>query len=68
VTGLARASFLLWVLAVALDLCAPYAGYWLPGRGHGATTDWDIDGGHFTDRCTPRSWPGSSPSRSATTC
>jgi low temperature requirement protein LtrA len=42
---------LLWVPAVALDLCAPFAGYWLPGRGRGATSDWDIDGGHFTDRC-----------------
>jgi low temperature requirement protein LtrA len=27
------------------------AGYWLPGRGRAATTDWDIEGGHFTDRC-----------------
>jgi low temperature requirement protein LtrA len=42
---------LLWIPAVVLDLGAPYAGYWLPRRGHGVTTDWDIDGGHFTDRC-----------------
>ena len=42
---------LLWIPAVALDLCAPFAGYWLPGRGHAATTDYDIDGGHFADRC-----------------
>jgi low temperature requirement protein LtrA len=42
---------LLWVPAVVLDLCAPLAGYWLPARGHAVTTDWDIDGGHFTDRC-----------------
>jgi low temperature requirement protein LtrA len=42
---------LLWIPAVVLDLCAPYAGYWLPRRGRGVTTDWDIDGGHFTDRC-----------------
>ena len=27
------------------------AGYWLPGRGRAATTDWDIEGGHFTGRC-----------------
>jgi hypothetical protein len=25
---------------------APVAGYWLPGRGRAATTDWDIEGGH----------------------
>jgi low temperature requirement protein LtrA len=42
---------LLWIPAVVLDLCAPYAGYWLPRRGRGVTTDWDIEGGHFTERC-----------------
>jgi low temperature requirement protein LtrA len=42
---------LLWIPAVALDLCAPVAGYWLPRRGRAATTDYDIEGGHFTDRC-----------------
>ena len=42
---------LLWIPAVALDLWAPVAGYWLPRRGHTVTTDYDIDGGHFTDRC-----------------
>jgi low temperature requirement protein LtrA len=42
---------LLWIPAVVLDLCAPVAGYWLPRRGHAVTTDYDIDGGHFTDRC-----------------
>src|SRR5690349_13288463 len=42
---------LLWIPAVVLDLCAPFAGYWLPHRGRALTTDYDIDGGHFTDRC-----------------
>ncbi|HMJ34916.1 MAG TPA: low temperature requirement protein A [Baekduia sp.] len=42
---------LLWIPAVALDLCAPVAGYWLPRRGRAATTDYDIEGGHFTERC-----------------
>jgi low temperature requirement protein LtrA len=42
---------LLWIPAVVLDLCAPAAGYWLPRRGRAATTDYDIEGGHFTDRC-----------------
>ncbi len=42
---------LLWVPAIVLDLCAPFAGYWLPRRGRAATTDWDIEGGHFTERC-----------------
>ena len=42
---------LLWIPAVALDLCAPFVGYWLPGRGHAVTSNYDIDPGHFTDRC-----------------
>jgi low temperature requirement protein LtrA len=42
---------LLWIPAVMLDLCAPVAGYWLPRRGRAMTTDYDIEGGHFTDRC-----------------
>jgi low temperature requirement protein LtrA len=42
---------LLWIPAVALDLAAPVAGYWLPGRGRAATTDYDIEGGHFVERC-----------------
>ncbi|HEX6390985.1 MAG TPA: low temperature requirement protein A [Solirubrobacteraceae bacterium] len=42
---------LLWVPALALELAAPAAGYWLPGRGRATTTDWDIEGGHFAERC-----------------
>jgi low temperature requirement protein LtrA len=42
---------LLWIPAFVLDLAAPVAGYWLPGRGRAVTTDYDIEGGHFADRC-----------------
>ena len=42
---------LLWIPALAVDLAAPVAGYWLPGRGRAATTDYDIEGGHFAERC-----------------
>jgi len=42
---------LLWIPAVVLDLCAPVAGYWLPRRGRAATSDYDIEAGHFTERC-----------------
>ena len=41
----------LWIPALALELCAPLAGYWLPRRGHAVTTDYDIEATHFTDRC-----------------
>ena len=42
---------LLWASALLVEFCAPVAGYWLPGRRRAATTDWDIEGGHFTERC-----------------
>jgi low temperature requirement protein LtrA len=42
---------LLWIPALALDFVAPVAGYWLPGRGRAVTTDWDIEGRHFAERC-----------------
>jgi low temperature requirement protein LtrA len=42
---------LFWGPALVLELCGPIAGYWLPRRGRTATTDWDIEGGHFTERC-----------------
>jgi low temperature requirement protein LtrA len=41
----------LWIPALALELAAPVAGYWLPGRGRAVTTDWDIEGTHFAERC-----------------
>jgi low temperature requirement protein LtrA len=41
----------LWLPALALELAAPAAGYWRPGRGRAATTDYDIEGGHFAERC-----------------
>jgi low temperature requirement protein LtrA len=42
---------MLWIPAIALDLAAPVVRYWLPGRGRAATTDWDIVGEHFAERC-----------------
>jgi low temperature requirement protein LtrA len=42
---------LLWIPALVLELAAPAAGYWLPGRGRAATTDYDIEGTHFAERC-----------------
>ena len=41
----------LWIPALALELAAPAAGYWLPRRGHAMTTDYDIEGAHFAERC-----------------
>ena len=45
----ARAMF--WGPALVLDLLAPLAGYWLPRRGRASTTEYDVEAGHFTERC-----------------
>jgi low temperature requirement protein LtrA len=42
---------MVWIPALTLELAAPAAGYWLPGRGRAATTDYDIEGTHFAERC-----------------
>jgi low temperature requirement protein LtrA len=42
---------LLWLPALAIDLAAPVAGYWLPRRGRTLARDWDIQGEHFAERC-----------------
>ena len=44
------ARWALWVGALALDLAAPMARYWLPGMGGTPMSDWQIDGGHFAER------------------
>ena len=41
----------LWGPALAIELIAPAAGYWLPRRGRAATTDYDIEASHFAERC-----------------
>jgi low temperature requirement protein LtrA len=40
----------LWLGALALDLAAPMARYWLPGMGGTPMSEWQIDGGHFAER------------------
>jgi low temperature requirement protein LtrA len=42
---------IVWIAALALELAAPAAGYWLPRRGRAATTQWDVAGAHFAERC-----------------
>src|SRR4051812_15457212 len=42
---------LLWIPAVAVGLAAAVARYWLAGRGCAGAPDWDIEAGHFAERC-----------------
>jgi low temperature requirement protein LtrA len=41
----------LWIAAATLELIAPAAGYRVWRRGRAATSDYDIHGGHFAERC-----------------
>jgi low temperature requirement protein LtrA len=40
-----------WIPALLLELAGPIAGYWTPRLGRAVTTDWDIEGSHFAERC-----------------
>ena len=41
----------LWLAAVGVDVAGGLAGFWTPGLGRSATREWDIEGGHFAERC-----------------
>jgi low temperature requirement protein LtrA len=41
----------LWLVALAIELVAPWGGYFVPGLGRSTTAEWDIEGGHIAERC-----------------
>jgi low temperature requirement protein LtrA len=43
--------WVLWLLAVGVDLTGGIAGFAVPGLGRSHTSDWTIEGGHFAERC-----------------
>jgi low temperature requirement protein LtrA len=45
------ARYLLWLLAVGVDLAGGAVGFYTPGLGRSHTSDWTIEGGHFAERC-----------------
>lgn len=50
--GLAEPEFrfLLWGIALAIELVSPALGFWTPWHGASSTADWDVDGGHMAER------------------
>ncbi|HVW56978.1 MAG TPA: low temperature requirement protein A [Rhizobiaceae bacterium] len=46
-----QARFVLWLIALAIDYISPAAGFRVPGLGRSTTADWDVDGGHLSERC-----------------
>jgi low temperature requirement protein LtrA len=52
--GLAHALLpraLLWLAAVTVDLLGGAVGFYTPGLSRARTQEWDIEGGHFAERC-----------------
>jgi low temperature requirement protein LtrA len=49
VTGPARGW--LWLAAVSVDTLGGVLGFYTPGLGRSATTEWTIEGGHLAERC-----------------
>ncbi|QJR11247.1 hypothetical protein DSM104443_02320 [Usitatibacter rugosus] len=51
--GLAEGSarWILWIVALAIEIVSPSAGFWIPGVGRSATKDWSVEGGHMAERC-----------------
>lgn len=49
VTGPARDWF--WLAAVGVDLLGGVVGFYTPGLGRSATTEWTIEGNHLAERC-----------------
>src|ERR671917_144480 len=46
-----EARYVLWGLALSVEVCGPVAGFWTPGLGRTLTGEWTIEGGHFAERC-----------------
>ena len=40
-----------WLPALGIELLAPVAGYITPWLGRARTDDYDVEGGHFAERC-----------------
>jgi low temperature requirement protein LtrA len=45
-----EARTFVWIVALVCDYAGPFAGYWTPGLGRTAATDWELEHGHFAER------------------
>ena len=46
-----NARFAVWAVAMLLEFVSPALGFWVPGLGKSASSDWHISGGHIAERC-----------------
>jgi low temperature requirement protein LtrA len=45
-----EARVIVWVVALVADYAGPFAGFWTPGLGRTAPTDWELEHAHFAER------------------
>ncbi|MET0165730.1 MAG: low temperature requirement protein A [Vicinamibacterales bacterium] len=45
------ARLALWVVALGLEFVSPSLGFWVPVLGRSTTADWNVEGGHMSERC-----------------
>jgi low temperature requirement protein LtrA len=45
-----HARVTIWLAALVLDYGGPLAGFWAPGLGRTAATEWELEHGHFVER------------------
>ncbi|MCO5090169.1 low temperature requirement protein A [Bosea sp. (in: a-proteobacteria)] len=43
--------FGLWLTALGIEYAGPALGFRVAGLGRSTTNDWDVEGGHFAERC-----------------
>jgi low temperature requirement protein LtrA len=41
----------LWLLALGIEYVSPSLGFWTPGLGRSTTEEWEVEGGHLSERC-----------------
>jgi low temperature requirement protein LtrA len=46
-----EARFALWVVAILVEYFSPLVRFWTPGLGASPAAVWDVEGGHFAERC-----------------
>lgn len=46
------ARFLWWIVALGIEYMGPAAYFYVPGLGRSTTADWNVEGGHFAERCS----------------
>lgn len=45
-----EARLIAWAIAIGVDYLSAMVGFWTPGLGRSATSDWVVEGGHMAER------------------